>query len=121
MKKKLKENWINRFIEGENKKAEVVVTLSVQEVVEELCLWGKSDRATTDVSSISLENGQEIITAVLSKNDVTLLIVVREVEEGAKVSLSGSVKGTSIRSAEKYLDRAIDALVHYVVKIEKNW
>ena len=37
MKKILKKNWINRLIEGETKKAEVVVSLSVQEVIEKLC------------------------------------------------------------------------------------
>ncbi len=49
MKKVLKGNWINRLIEGDNKKAEVVVSLSVQEVAEKLCLWGQCDGATTDV------------------------------------------------------------------------
>ncbi len=120
MKKVLKGNWINRLIEGDNKKAEVVVSLSVQEVAEKLCLWGQCDGATTDVCSISLENG-EVITAVLSKNDVTLLVVVKEAEQGARVYLSASKKGGSIRNAEKYLEGAIDALLHYVVKIEKNW
>lgn len=121
MRKILKKNWINRLIEGEIKKAEVVVSLSVQEVAEKLCLWGQCDGATTDVCSISLENGQEVITAVLSKNDVTLLVVVKEAEQGARVYLSASKKGGSIRNAEKYLEGAIDALLHYVVKIEKNW
>ena len=121
MKKVLKGNWINRLIEGDNKKAEVVVSLSVQEVAEKLCLWGQCDGATTDVCSISLENGQEVITAVLSKNDVTLLVVVKEAEQGARVYLSASKKGGRIRNAEKYLEGAIDALLHYVVKIEKNW
>ena len=45
MKKVLKGNWINRLIEGDNKKAEVVVSLSVQEVAEKLCLWGQIGRA----------------------------------------------------------------------------
>lgn len=119
MKKVLKGNWINRLIEGDNKKAEVIVSLSVQEVAEKLCLWGQCDGATTDVCSISLENEQEVITAVLSKNDVTLLIVVKKAEE-AKVYLSASKKGGSIRNAEKYLEEAIDALLHYIVKIEKE-
>ena len=120
MKKIFNKDWINRFIDGETKKAEVVVSLSTQEVAEKLCLWGKCDGATTDVCSISLENEQEVITAVLSKNDVTLLIVIKEAEDGARVYLSGSRKGGSIRSAEKYLGEAIDALLHYAVKIEKK-
>ena len=120
MRKILKKNWINRLIEGETKKAEVVVSLSVQEVMEKLCLWGKCDGATTDVCSISLENEQEVITAVLSKYDVTLLIVVEQSEEGAKVYLSASMKEGNIRNkVEEYLDQAIDVLLHYIVKIEK--
>lgn len=121
MKKIFKKNWINRLIEGETKKAEVIVSLSVQEVIEKLCLWGKCDEATTDVCSISLENEQEVITAVLSKYDVTLLIVVKQSEEGAKVYLSASMKGGNIRNkVEEYLDEVIDALRHYIVKIEKQ-
>ena len=109
------------MIEGETKKAEVVVSLSVQEVRENLCLGGKCDRATTDVSRISLENEQVGITEVLSKYDVTLLIVVEQSEEGAKVYLSASMKGGNIRNkVEEYLDQAIDALLHYIVKIEKQ-
>ena len=116
MKKILKKNWINRLIEEETQKAEVVVSLSVQEVVEKLCLWGKCDGATTDVCSISLENKQEVITAVLSKYDVTLLIVAKQSEEGTKVYLSASIKGGSIRNkVEEYLGQAIDALLHYII------
>ena len=57
---------------------------------------------------------------MLSKNDVTLLIVIKEAEQGARVYLSASKKGGSIRNAEKYLEEALDALLHYIVKIEKE-
>ena len=61
-----KDGWLHRLLEGETQKIELLVSLSPQKVIEKLCFWGKSQGGVSDVCSVRLENGQEIVTAVFS-------------------------------------------------------
>lgn len=122
MKKIFQWNWLKRFlsVEEENKKVEIVVSLSVQEVIEKLCLWGECDKETTDMSSVSLENGQEVLTVVIDKNDVAVLVVAEQQEQGAKVYLSINETMENSENVEKCLKEASDVLLQYIVEIEKE-
>lgn len=122
MKKIFQWNWLKRFlsVEEENKKVEMMVSLSVQEVIEKLCLWGECDKETIDISSVLLENGQEVITVVIDKNDVALLVVAEQQEQGAKVYLSINETMENSENVEKCIKEASDVLLQYIVEIEKE-
>lgn len=106
-------DWLKRFLEKENN-IEMFVSLSAQQVTQKLCLWGKEWYATADESSVFLENGQEVITTVLSKEDTAILMVAEQTEKGTKVYLSAN----DGKDAEKYLKYATDMLQHDIITIE---
>ena len=81
-----KDGWLHRLLEGETQKIELLVSLSPQKVIEKLCFWGKSQGGVSDVCSVRLENGQEIVTAVFSKGNVTMLAVATRTKRNSCIS-----------------------------------
>ena len=120
----IKNKWINRLIEGETQKVEMLVSITPQEVVDKLCLWGKSQGGIGDVCSVCLENGQEVLTAVFSKGYVTMLVVTKAEEEATKIYLSGSMSGAyfplSYNKIKKYLQEVIQLLESVTLTVEQK-
>lgn len=110
-----KDGWLHRLLEGETQKIELLVSLSPQKVIEKLYFWGKSQGGVSDVCSVRLENGQEIVTAVFSKGNVTMLAVAKPEQKGTVVYLSGSMAGAYFplhyREIKKCLEEITDLLL----------
>lgn len=115
-----KDGWLNRLLEGETQKIELLVSLSPQKVIEKLCFWGKSQGGVSDICSVCLENGQEVITAVFSRGNVTLLAVAKQEQNGTIVYLSGSMAGAYFplhyREIKKCLKEIKDLLLPVTLK-----
>ncbi len=115
-----KDSWLNRLMEERAQKVELLVSFSSQEVIEKLCFWGESQDGVNDVCSVHLENGQEVVTAVFSKENVTILAVAKEEQEGTRLYLSGSIEEAYFplynKKIKKCLKEATDLLLSVTLK-----
>lgn len=121
----LKINWIKELVVGAPEKAELYVVISAKEAIEKLYRWSRQTGAIIDVCSVEVENGKEIMTAVIAKDSMTLLVVAKEEKQGAKIYLSANGKKGApllhsifrVQKVRDYLNSAIDMLLSVTEKI----
>lgn len=121
----MKINWIKELLVGETEKAQLYVVISAQEAIEKLYRWTQKTGAIIDVCSVEVENQMQVMTAVIAKDNMTLLVVAEEQKKGAKIYLSANGKRGvpllhsvfRVQRVREYLNCAIDMLLSVTEKI----